>query len=207
MSVLRFTLLADGSSDRVLVPILRWMLAQNHNSYEWIGQTANLQALPRPPRGLPDRIAAASEFFPSDILFVHRDAEKESPEVRYAEVCRAVEQQSERTRPRLVPVVPVRMTEAWLLISEAAIRGAAGNPNGKTPISLPPLQRLEALADPKATLEIQLVAASELHGRRRKKFQFPPHRARVPDFIDDWTQLLQLTSAKRVFDEIAGLEF
>jgi hypothetical protein len=99
------------------------------------------------------------------------------------------------------------MTEAWLLISEAAIRGAAGNPNGKTPISLPPLQRLEVLADPKATLEIQLVAASELHGRRRKKFQFPPHRARVPDFIDDWTQLLQLTSAKRVFDEIAGLEF
>lgn len=207
MSVLRFTLLADGSSDRVLVPILRWMLGQHHGAHDWIGQTANLQALPRPPRGLPDRIAAAAEFFPADVLFVHRDAERESPDRRREEVGQAVEALPAAGRPRSVPVVPVRMTEAWLLISEAAIRRAAGNPNGRVRLALPARNRLESLPDPKAILETLLVNASELHGRRRKKFQFSTHRSRVPDFVDDWEVLLELPSARRVYDEIGDLSF
>jgi len=207
MSVLRFTLLADGSSDRVLVPILRWMLGEHHDRYDWIGQTANLQALPRPPKGLAQRIGAAVEFFPADVLFVHRDAERESPDRRIEEVGQALGSLSVPGLMRLVPVVPVRMTEAWLLISETAIRRAAGNPNGRVPLALPQGKRLESLPDPKATLEDQLVLASELHGRRKKKFHFSAHRARVPDFVDDWRALLELPSARRVFEDIGNLNF
>jgi hypothetical protein len=207
MSMLRFTLLADGSSDRVLVPILLWMLVQHHGCYAWIGQTANLQALPRPPQGLPDRIGAATEYFPADVLFVHRDAERESPDRRREEVDQALRFLSPSERPRSVPVVPVRMTEAWLLISETAIRHAAGNPNGRVPLTLPPRNRLESLPDPKAILETQLVTASELQGRRKKKFQFATHRARVAELIDDWSYLLELPSARRLFDEIGKLSF
>lgn len=205
MKVLQFTLLADGSSDRVLIPILRWMLGRHHGSHEWIGQTANLQALPRPPHGLAERISATIKFFPADLLFVHRDAENESPEQRHDEVAEALRAVSAAALPSSVPVVPVRMTEAWLLISEEAIRRAAGNPNGRIRLGLPPRNRLESLPDPKAILETQLVTASELQGRRRKKFRFPAHRARVPDFVDDWEVLLELPSARRVFDEIGNL--
>lgn len=207
MSMLRFTLLAEGSSDRALVPILRWMLGQHHGSYEWMGQTANRQELPRPPQGLADRILAAADFFPADVLFVHRDADRESPDCRREEVDHAVRSLSPSGRPRTVPVVPVRMTEAWLLISETAIRHAAGNPHGRVPLTLPPRHRLESLPDPKTVLENQLVTASELQGRRKKKFHFSTHRARVPDYIDDWADLLELPSARRLYDEIGNLRF
>ena len=50
---------------------------------------------------------------------------------------------------RVVCVVPVRMQEAWLLIDEAALRRAAGDPNGTQPLAMPDVQRLEELADPK----------------------------------------------------------
>ncbi|MFA7344477.1 MAG: hypothetical protein WC003_09245 [Terrimicrobiaceae bacterium] len=52
-----------------------------------------------------------------------------------------------------------------------------------------------------------LIAASEWKGRRRKKFHFPEHRARVPDFIENWSMLLQVPSAARVYEDIAALEF
>lgn len=51
---------------------------------------------------------------------------------------------------RVVPVIPGRMTEAWLRLDEAAIRRVAGNPNGRTKLGLPKLHEVESVADPKA---------------------------------------------------------
>jgi hypothetical protein len=45
---------------------------------EW----ADLGRLPRPPAALQNRILAAIDLFPCDLLFVHRDAEREDPEHR-----------------------------------------------------------------------------------------------------------------------------
>lgn len=207
METRQFTLLSDGTSDQVLVPILQWMLLQHHPGCDWIGQCADLQGLRTRPKNLADRIRAAHEFFPSDLLFVHRDAEKESPDRRREEIASAVAANSVTSDLAWTPVIPVRMTESWLLISEAAIRGAAGNPNGRITLSLPAIGGLERLPDPKDTLETLLVTACELSGRRRKKFRFPIHRCRVPDFIQDWSPLLALPSARAVFDEIATLRF
>lgn len=206
MPLRRYTLLSDGSSDRVLLPILEWMLFSQHPGFEWIGQHAELGQLQTPPRSLEQRIAAACEFFPSDLLFVHRDSEGDPPEQRFAEIEDAVEKVTAAGSLRWTPVIPVRMTEAWLLISEDAIRGAAGNPNGRARLQIPPLSKLEELPDPKKLLETLLVEASELSGRRRKKFLFARHRARVPDFIHDWSPLLTLCSAKALHDHLGALE-
>lgn len=51
-----------------------------------------------------------------------------------------------------VCVIPVRMTEAWLLFDEAAIRQAAGNRLGRAPLALPPLDEVEQEPDPKSLL-------------------------------------------------------
>jgi hypothetical protein len=45
-----------------------------------------------------------------------------------------------QTPVRHIPVVPVRMTEAWLLADEFAIRSAPGNPNGTQSLDLPDLR-------------------------------------------------------------------
>ncbi|MFA7233248.1 MAG: hypothetical protein WC076_03965 [Terrimicrobiaceae bacterium] len=203
----KFTLLADGTSDRALLSVLRWMLSQHHGNLEWIGQTAEVQNLPKKPKGLAGRIRATLELFPADVLFVHRDAEKESPDRRREEIASAFSEVKVAASPVPIPVIPVRMTESWLLISEAAIRGASGNPGGRIALQVPAIRNLEGIPDPKEVLKNLLIAASELKGRRRKKFHFPEHRARVPDFIEDWSVILQIPSAARVYDDIASLEF
>jgi hypothetical protein len=99
------------------------------------------------------------------------------------------------------------MTEAWLLVSEMALRGASGNPNGRIPLQFPSRRDLERIPDPKSILQTLLMEASGLTGRRRKKFNFSIQRARIPDFLDDWETLLSLSSAKTLYDEIATLAF
>jgi hypothetical protein len=99
------------------------------------------------------------------------------------------------------------MTEAWLLVSESALRNASGNPNGRNPLQLPPWRDLETIPDPKVVLQNLLVDASGLSGRRRKKFNFSAQRARIPDFFESWEDLLRLSSAKQLYDEISTLSF
>lgn len=207
MTTLRFTLVAEGTSDRVLIPILRWMLLRHHSGFEWMGQIAELHELPKPPRALPEKISTASQLFPTDVIFIHRDADRESPLVRRQEISEAFHSLQERPARHWVPVIPVRMTEAWLLVSESALRGASGNPNGRIPLQLPPWRDLETIPDPKEMLQTLLVEASERSGRRRKKFNFPAQRARIPDFLENWETLLRLPSARQLDEEIAALDF
>jgi hypothetical protein len=123
------------------------------------------------------------------------------------EIAKAIESLPTSPAQHCVPVIPVRMTEAWLLVSEKALRGASGNPNGRNPLQLPALQDLEKIPDPKMVLQALLTEASGLSGRRRKKFNFSAQRARIPDFLDDWETLLSLPSARRLYEEIASLSF
>jgi hypothetical protein len=192
MRTLRFTLLVEGTSDRVLLPILKWMLLRHHRDIQWSGDHANLQDLPRPPRTLAEKISVTCDLFPAEVIFIHRDADRTTPENRRQEIGGAIKSLSPNSVPRWVPVIPVRMTESWLLVSEIALRSAAGNANGCGRLSLPPLGSFESVPDPKDLLQNLLTEASGLSGRRRKKFSFPAARARIPDFLEDWETLLRL---------------
>jgi len=90
------------------------------------------------------------------------------------------------------PVGPVRMQEAWVLFGEPAIREAASNPNGKVPLTMPPLARLESLPNPKALLHDLLVTATEYKGRRRKGFNPSRAAARLGEILDDFSPLRAL---------------
>lgn len=205
MCLRKFTVLSDGSSDRVLLPILQWMLGTHHAKFDWQGSVADLSSLPNPPKNFHDRITTAIEYYPCDVLFIHRDAEKQKPSLRREEIHQAVSA-SGITEP-WTPVVPVRMTEAWLLISESAVRETACNPKGSNDLKMPPIARLEAIPDPKRKLKELLEKASEQRGRRLEKLHFPTLRAQLPHHIQDWTDLLKLPSAKATWDDIARLQF
>jgi hypothetical protein len=114
-------------------------------------------------RSLQDEMQRVADQFVPDVLFVHRDAERETLEDRRAEI-------PDFDRP-LVRVVPVRMTEAWLLVDEAAIRAAASNPNGSVALGLPAASRLERVVDPKDELRRLILTASELPTRRLGKLR------------------------------------
>lgn len=199
MTDLRYTLVTDGSSDIALVPILTWLLRENGVVNSIQPTWADLNRIPRPnPTQLEDKIYWSLELYPCDLLFVHRDAESEPREKRVDEITEAIQKVSISVPPAIC-VVPVRMQEAWLLFDESAINNAAGNPSNRQSLNLPSINRLENLHDPKAKLHNSLIQASNLSGRRLRKFPVTKRAHRVTQFIQDF-------SALRVLSAFSALE-
>lgn len=190
------TLAGDGPSDRALRPVLEWSLSQL-SLLQRRGFTVQVAAS---GSNLQDRIQRALREYPCDVLFVHRDAEKEPRQKRMEEIHRAV---TAAGASACVPVVPVRMTEAWLLIEEGAIRRAAGNPNGESSLPLPKVATLETVADPKSVLLSCLMRASEKTGRRLKQFErdLSDRVQRVAELISDFSPLRQLPAFREFESE------
>ena len=184
---LTYTLLTDGSSDKALVPIINWTLEQIPN-IRINSQYAEVSL--KPSVGLFRRAAAAIKVYECDILLVHRDAETLVMDRRIAEIRSHLTQLN---KP-IVPVVPIRMTEAWLLIDEKAIRTAASNPNGTIELSIPNANRLENIPDPKSLLFEKLKLASELPSGRLRKFRPESCCHRVAELISDFSQLRHLSA-------------
>lgn len=192
MTVLTTTLLSDGPSDRALLPVLDWLLQYKVTRYSLQRtQWADWRNQKSPPQSLEEKIRFTQEYYPSDLLFVHRDAEAQAPEERREEIRRAVLDAGITTSS--VCVVPVRMTEAWLLLDERAIRIAAGNPGSRVSLSLPIQQRIENIPDPKETLFEAIRTASEHTGRRLKSLHVEKLRHRVAELMD--YELLRSLSA------------
>ena len=202
MGRLRYTLVADGSSDSCLLPILTWLLRECCGGRPIQGEYADLRRLPRPPRTLSERIDRGVELYPCDLLFVHRDAERERVEDRIAEICRALKKTKAATLP-VICVVPVRMQEAWLLIDDVALRHAAGNPNGREPLNLPSVGTLDALPDAKGVLHELLRKASGLQGRRLASFNERLSVHRVAESIEDFRPLNRLNAFQRLAADVA----
>jgi hypothetical protein len=101
-----YTLVTDGSTDKILVPILTWSLRQ-YTSDPISEQWADFSRIPR-QRDLESRLRVALDLYPCDVLFVHRDAEGQPHSWRRNEIDEALRGFS----IVYVPVIPVRMSEA-----------------------------------------------------------------------------------------------
>ncbi|NOK61282.1 MAG: DUF4276 family protein [Chloroflexi bacterium AL-W] len=204
MRELRYTLLTDGPSDRALQPLLEWLLQANGVQCAIQGMWADLRRLPHPPEGLSLRIEKAVALYPCDVLFVHRDAERESRQKRIDEIHTALEEIEASIDIPVVPVVPVRMQEAWLLFDVVAIRQSASNPNGSVRLNLPRITDLERRPDPKEDLYELLRIACELHGRRLKRFDASISKVaqRVTDYINDFSPLRELPAFVALEEEL-----
>ncbi|MDL2357264.1 MAG: hypothetical protein QFF03_18575 [Pseudomonadota bacterium] len=166
----RYTLLADGTSDAVLIPIVNWLLRQHLPGVRIVPAFA--RDFGKVGNDLNSRVEAALRHFPCDLLFIHRDAEAMSRDQRLSEIDLVMRNIDDP----YVPIIPIRMSEAWLLADEDAIRFAAGNASGRIQLHLPGRQRWESLADPKKTLISALGLASGKAGRALDKFK--PEKAR-----------------------------
>ena len=206
MNQLKYTLLSDGSSNKVLLSIIEWLLRQHLPQTAIDGEWADLGRLRNPPprSNIPERIKLSIELHPCDLLFIHRDAEGDTPDQRICEINEAI--QTIKTAhvqvPPTVCIVPVRMLEAWFLFDLNAIRRAAGNPSGTQSLNLPRFDTLENLSNPKEILHDLLRKASGFCGRRLKSFN--PHSAfhLIPSFIDDFGRLRNLTAFQKLENDI-----
>jgi hypothetical protein len=208
MNNLTYTLITDGSSDKCLIEIITWMLERHFPDREIQSQWADLRRIQNKQlvNSLSRKIKTSIEYYPCDLLFVHRDAEKETVEKREQEIHAAVsEVESSEKIPKVICVIPIRMLEAWLTFDEQAIRRASDNPNGKIALTMPSLKSLEQEPNPKEKLHNLLKDASGLSGRRKQKFNVDERVHRVAELIDDFSPLLQLSAFKLLETKITEL--
>ena len=187
------TLVTDGSSDRLLKPLIE-LLFDDHTDLPY--QVNCAEGLPPLADGLKSRIESALELFPCDFLFVHRDDEGIGITIRQQEIENNWPTGAQTTV--LICVIPVRMTEAWLIANEKPIRLAVGNPNGTVVLDLPAAKDIESSPDPKQILFTALKTASELNARRIARFNPHQFRHRVSELTDDLAPLRLLASFKHL---------
>lgn len=177
---LTYEVVADGGTDRALLPILRWAIHRLDPGVELLEPEFH------------KRHGTLQDFFGAFesramLTFVHRDSERESLEKRLEEFAAVPE------AANFVPVIPVRMTEAWLLVDGSAIAQAADRPNAR--VATPGPHELEQLPDPKRQLEsLLLKAAGDPTGRRGKKFKasLAERRVNLAELIEDYSPLEQV---------------
>lgn len=200
IDLLRFTLLSEGTSDRALLPLLRWVLVQHlRPSIDVDGQHVSPGQLPPLSVANPaTRVGAAVDAYPCEVLFVHRDADREDWTERSGEIDRWLSEAGPLPVRAVVKVIPIRTSETWLLTDESAIRRAAGKPNGRASLNLPPANRVEAEADPKSRLFEALRVASELPRRRLKAFPWYEARSDVAEHMADPSRLRALSAFRRL---------
>lgn len=195
MTVL-ITLVGDGPSDEVLIPIISKVIDQRFPDVNYAIVFAKT-CLSDGPRNIAQKSARAIRDYPCHLLIVHRDAEREDPNSRVDEIHVAL-----GNRHPYVPLAPIRMTEAWLLVDEIAIRRASGNPNGREPIELPNIRTLEYLVDPKSILESLIKSASGLAGRRLNALNTARLKWRVSENIESLTALRTIPAFARFEDAL-----
>lgn len=194
-----YTLAADGASDKVLLPVITWSIKQC-KAVPVVEQWVDFGRIPRRPDPA-QRLRTASDLYPCEVLFIHRDAEAQAPELRRQEITEALR----GSNILHIPVVPIRMTEAWLLADEKAIRSAAGNPNGTETLNLPDVRRLENLPNPKRVLHDALKAASGLNSRRRSRLPAERLVQFIPNSIEDYSRLNVLSAFQTLQADIQAL--
>ena len=195
--------MSDGSSDRMLLPVIDWLIYQVNPTLLAESTYADLSVLKKSPKTLVERINSALKSYPCDILFIHRDAEKKSYEVRKDEISRAWTLINQRDLDTVgIAVIPVRMSEAWLLTDRQAIKEASGNPNSKIKLNLPKLSQLENIPNPKKTLLTLIEKASGLREKRLRRLNTHQAIHLVAEYTEDFSPLRQLSAFQKLEEDI-----
>lgn len=203
MRELRFTLIADGSSDATLMRIIQWSMDDLYPNCINTGVFADFRSLQKPPKNLKDKIRDAHHYYPFDILFVHRDAEStDTKKILDSRVVEVMKQLSDEEKGKTVCVVPVKMMEAWLLFNTEAIKKAAGNRNYNKNINLPSINKIEQEKQPKELLHNLLKEVSGLKGRNLQKFNVNQAVHLVAEYIEDFSQLRNLEAFNKFEEDL-----
>lgn len=190
-----------------MLPILEWVLGQYLSASTAIESSwVDISRLPRGKISTPrDKLRSAVDIYPCDILFIHRDEDGIGWAQRSDEIDRWFTEAELVKAVSPIPVIPIRMSEAWLLVDEKAIRSAASNPNGQTPLNLPKIHEVEGIADPKKLLFHVLVTASGLSGRKRKQFDRNYARRAIANHMTQQALLRHLMAFQKLDSKVRDI--
>jgi hypothetical protein len=126
---IQFALVREGQSDDGLAVLIRVLLSRSVVPGV-IGASRNYQGSTK------QKLAQVlAEDIVPDLIFIHRDSDSRDSTGRHAEITSAAIELG--CESKVVAIVPVQETEAWLLTEESAIREVVGRPSGKAPLGCP----------------------------------------------------------------------
>ncbi len=193
----------EGSSDMPLATIVETLFVERGMEMRLSTPDYSLLA-EKVSNTVESRIRAGIELIGDnvDIVVIHRDADNVGPDKRRDEIFSAIG--AAGTKATALPIIPVRMTEAWLLLDEDTIRRVAGNPRGRVKLGLPHRREVESVADPKQLLAQCIIKAADCTGRRRNQVEkrFGQHRRELLQSIDLTGDIAELPSWKQLVSDI-----
>ena len=193
LSIISISIVCDGTSDLCIQDLVQWI-----TDTSFPDQAFRISAAREviPAHGtLERRLKKAYIAYEPHIIVCHRDSEGFSLNERTAEISKA---QTQANIPiPVVPAIPVRMIESWLLTDANAIRCAADNRNGTIELNLPRHKNIEQLNNPKEVLFLALKIASNLPPQRLKNFNEHRARSRIASFIENFESLKLLPSFRQ----------
>jgi len=120
-------------------------------------------------------LQAARNAIDYHVLIVHADADHRTNEKALLERFKPgymLVQNQENICKHLVPIIPIQMTEAWMLVDHIALQDAIGTVMTARDLGLPPKAKLvENDSDPKQTLHLVLQKANAHRPRRQRHNQ------------------------------------
>ncbi|WP_245633730.1 hypothetical protein [Amycolatopsis jejuensis] len=199
--VLQGLFIAEGTSDQPLANTVEVLFRES--GIELRLTVPPYEQLPKVAKTIKDRTEAGQRLMECiDVVVVHRDSDNVGHDVRREEIDSAMHSAGIGV---WCPIVPVRMTEAWLLLDEKEIRRVAGNPKGRASLGLPKRHEVERVADPKEVLRKALLDASAATGRRREREakRFNSQRRQLLEGIDREGPLKELSSWQQLLEDVA----
>lgn len=195
--------ICEGNSDAPLADIVESLFRERGIPVRITAPDFRLLS-PRVPKDVCSRMRAGVKLIGAEVDFIicHRDADNQGVERRRSEMTDALA--AAGFRSLLVPIIPVRMTEAWLLLDAHAIRTVAGVPNGTTDLGLPKRNEVEGIADPKKLLQEVILQAANVTGRRRERLaqRFASNRRQLLERLDRLGPVTELPSWQQLVADV-----
>ena len=178
MTTLVTVLYAEGPTDQRFLPLLIQRTAVQILSQRGhtIVDVLEPMLVEPPEKGERDHsiLAVARRVHGYHLLFVHADADAPTATAALRQriapavaLVQAAQQQGETVCTDLVSIVPVQMTEAWMLVDRAALRAVMGAPSDHHDLDMPVRpQQVEQIADPKQ--QLSRIFAEALASRTRR---------------------------------------
>ena len=178
MKNVALALYAEGSTDQLFLPeVIRRTAKQNliQSGQQYI-DVKPVDPISFSKTGMKQDeciLQAARRAASYNILIIHADADYRTAEralkERFYPGYSLVQQAQEAVCRCVLPIVPVQMTEAWMLADPEALRAALGTSKKVQDLGLPLKAKLvEADSDPKHTLKM-IVSKANTH-RSRQRF-------------------------------------
>ena len=181
MAQLIMALCVEGTTDARFLDVIteRTALQILTNQSHTVVEVLPIQRLHPTGHEQAQRIlAAARDASGYHLLLVHADADAQSPETAWREriqpgfaLIQEAAKRNEAVCGRCVAIIPVQMTEAWLLADSDSLLQLIGTGESAENIGLHHTGRhIEAIADPKAYLNNVLTTVRGSMPRSRRKY-------------------------------------